>query len=161
VLATSEAFSPWNLTREWAEWLARFPWTHFETLTFKEPRPSARSCLGCLRAHRRRLSRVGVESRFFAVVEGGRSSTRMHVHALSHLGWSRDRAPARALLSGQQAIHRTAWRVWHDHYGRARISPLGSDAVGASYYVAKYMFKGGDSTGIFLPDDGWSPYLPA
>jgi len=82
------------------------------------------------------------------------------LHALSILDRDGDRFPALARLQGVEGIHREAWREWKDRYGRARISPLGSDRIAAGFYVAKYMFKGGDSIGTFLPESGWGPYLP-
>lgn len=146
--------------REWVNWLATFPWTHFETLTFQEPRATARSAFGCLRAHRSRLSRRGMEARFFAVIEGGGTATRLHLHALSILRWADGRACARALLQDPSALHRAAWREWKDHYGRARISPLEGGGAGAVRYVAKYVTKE-DSERIFLPSGGWERYLRA
>ena len=152
----------YRLRGEWAEWLARFPWTHFGTYTFQEPRQTVRSVVGCYRAYGRTLAeRCGMRNRSFAVVEGRDGSTRLHLHSLSILEWDRQRAPARALLSPEYGLHQTAWREWFERYGRARVSPLGADGIGAAYYVAKYLLKEDEPRWEFLPSHGWERIVPA
>lgn len=156
--------SMYRLRGVWADWLARFPWTHFGTYTFREERPTARSALGCYRYHGRALARRrGVRNRAFVVVEGDDGPggpARLHVHTLEILGWDDERRPTRALLSHEEGLHLEAWGEWHKRYGRARVSPLGSDGVGAAYYVAKYLHKTDEPRWWFLPSGGWGAYLP-
>lgn len=152
--------NPYRLTEEWGKWLSKFPWSHWETLTFENQRYSARACFSAVAAYHRRLQRAGIKSRRFVVVEGD-ARTRLHVHTLAMLSWDRTVVPARAALSDGRALHRAAFPHWKDNFGRAQISPLGSDSVGASIYVGKYVSKHAGSEWRFLPDDGWEPYLPS
>lgn len=155
-----EPLSRYRLVGEWAEWLSAFPWTHFETLTFKEPRSSPRSVIGSLKRHRSRLKRMGIQSRCFAVVEGS-ESVRLHLHTLSVLRWTGPRAhlSAHGLLS--EPVHFAADRAWREHYGRARIRRLGSDRTGAAFYVAKYLLKEDHPRWWFLPETGWDRIIEA
>ena len=151
----------YRLTGEWGEWLSKFPWSHWETLTFERERYSPKSCIGSLSRYGARLQRLGIQSRRFAVVEGQVGRTRLHLHTLAILEWDAKVVPARALLQRGEELHRTAWETWHESYGRARVSPLSRDAIGASLYVAKYLNKTLEPQWYFLPERGWDEYLPA
>ena len=152
----------YRLTAEWAEWLATFPWTHFETLTFRTERFSARACWKAVAAYQRRLSRRSIGHRCIAVVEG-EASTRMHVHTLAMCHWQRgphDDRP-RPPWMVPEPLHRTLHREWFEAFGRARISPLGSDRIGAGFYVAKYLMKASEPRWDFLPSHGWDRIVRA
>jgi hypothetical protein len=154
-----------RIREEWATWLATFPWSHFATYTFAEPCTSPRAALGRLKAHHRRLrTRRHVESRSFAVVEGS-ESVRLHLHALSSMAWSADRARLHSSGMVQEPVHRTAYREWFERWGRCRVSPLRGDAIGASFYVAKYLVKEGEQPSgeprwMFLPSGLWGATVP-
>lgn len=156
--------SPWRLSGEWADWLARpeWGWTHFETFTFAEPCLSARTALRRVEAHYRRLGeRCSLGARGFAVVEGS-NRVRMHVHALSVLRWKGPRAHLDSPGMVSLEVHKTAHREWFERWGRCRISPVSGDTIGASFYLAKYLTKGEDpDRWAFLPWSAWKLRMPS
>jgi len=148
----------------WADWLYRFPFTHFETFTFQDPRKTTRSCLGSLRRHSRRLSWAGIEARYFAVVEGD-ARVRLHLHTLSMLHWKREMVcpPTELQYKGKgrrwDALALRSFVAWLEAYGRCKSEPI-SGGISGYRYVAKYILKNDEPRSFFLPDRGWGPYLP-
>ena len=159
-LHTVEPYNVFRMRGEWANWLASFDWTHFETLTFAEPATSPRAAIGRVRAYGRALERRSICSRRFAVVEGD-SSTRLHVHCLARITWAPEVVRARTALSDDGGLHRRAWEEWKIRYGRARISPLSGDSIGAAFYLAKYLLKEDSPRWYFLPSNGWTNTIRA
>ena len=159
MFAPSEPLNAFRVRGEWADWLATFPWTHFGTYTFGEPRQTVRAAVGCLKAHHRRLGWDDVEARAFAVVEGG-EGVRLHLHTLSLLRWVGARADLAAHAMVSEPLHRAAHRRWFESYGRCRVSPLQGDSTGAAFYVAKYLLKTAEPRWFFLPNRGWEGLIP-
>jgi len=140
----------------WTRWLSTLPWSDFFTGTFKEERPTPRSCLGCVRGLRDSLSRHPWGApQIFAVVEGDGVAQRMHVHALA--GWGR--APY-GLSAPPKVRRRAMWDYWHSRYGRARAEPVSRARVA---YCAKYIVKNPLESDriVFLTDPEWPPKIPA
>ena len=143
------------LIRAWGSWLTTLPWSDFFTGTFKEERPSAKSCLGCVRGLRNSLLRDAWGSpQIFAVVEGGMHTLkRMHVHAL--VGWS---GVPEGRITSSRVRRRAAWDYWFSRYGRARCEPVTRERC---FYASKYVVKSAFSTGevLFLTSDDWPPHI--
>lgn len=69
--------------RGWGEWLESFPWDHYATLTFEEPR-SPEAAVRAFHAWRGKLEGlVGHDIDWFYAVEA-HASGAFHVHALLH-----------------------------------------------------------------------------
>lgn len=125
--------APSHLSRAMGDFLHRFPWEWWGTITFRREIVSyaasrhVRQFLMWL--ERQRKGPVGA---FIAVEmhkyrgEGDPASLVPHVHflALNVAGMSR----------------RAAWKYLYDHCGRSRIEPYDPDR-GASHYIAKYVGK--------------------
>ncbi len=108
-----------KMRRSWGEWLGRFSWHHFGTLTFS----NEVSIENALRQFRRWIRRLELRTQnavpWFMVVERG-SAGLVHVHALT---WGTASIGA-AAVDG-------AWRG-----GRSEVSTY-DPRKGAAYYVSK------------------------
>lgn len=143
-----------TLNDAWGSWLTTFPWSDFFTGTFENPRPTAKSCLGCVRGLWRYLPSVtGCTPQIFAVVEGNGLDVRLHVHAL--VGWS---GGTSGFSPPPKVRRRSIWDYWHSRYGRARCVPV---SRARCFYTSKYVVKSALSTGeiLFLTSDDWPPYI--
>jgi len=110
-------------------WLSAFPWDCWCTWTFDarfgDDGPSPDRCLYHTRRWIEHLP--GPATGYFVAVERG-TGGRVHSHGL--LRFRDSWAPKR----------RSLWLSWKNRYGRCRVLPYNS-ALGATYYVAKYITK--------------------
>jgi hypothetical protein len=115
-----------HLAEAWGEFLGRFPWDWFCTLTFRDPVPS-------FTAHRRfeyfarDLERAaGQPIAWFRGDEYGPRGGRLHIHAL---------------IANVANLDRFTWMArWENRNGYARIF-IFDPTQGAAYYCAKYVTK--------------------
>jgi hypothetical protein len=114
-----------QLVEAWGEFLSRFQWEWFVTLTFREP-------VGSFRAHRlferfvRELEKAaGIAIRFRAD-EIGSLGGRFHIHAV---------------IGNVAHLRRMTWVDWWNRVaGYARILPFSAKRA-AVFYCAKYITK--------------------
>jgi hypothetical protein len=115
-----------GLVEGWGQFLSKFPWDWFVTLTFRDP-------VGSFRAHRlfgyfvRDLERAaGIPIFWFHADEIGPRGGRFHIHAL---------------IGNVAHLRRMTWvDRWDGLAGYARILPFNAKR-GAAYYTAKYVAK--------------------
>jgi len=126
--AALQTASDREVREEWARWLSTYPWTHFITVTFREPRTlhSAESTINQLHKRIRRLCPRG---RLFLGTEL-HLSRALHVHGLLDAFYWADGA----------ALAHILWKDLYTDFGRTTVSPVqSSEAV--SNYVSKYVTK--------------------
>ena len=136
--------NPQNRAQQMGDWLSRFNWDWFVTLTFRdEP------------------SDYGAWNRAYAWLRWLERSLRRRVGAYIVVEYHRYRAGpnymvphVHLLVTGVAGSQRTSvWERTFQRYGRARILPY-DPKLGASYYVAKYVAKEAFSRGEW---DIWRP----
>ena len=134
-----------QLLEHYGEWLDRYRWAAWATLTFRW-NPSPKSALESFRRwllgprvsdsyvleegasdRPQRPLWVGGEPYFFVATEEGKLNGRTHLHAL--LGTNRGRLD-----------RRIGFEEWFHRNGRARILPY-DQGRGASFYISKYVIK--------------------
>ena len=134
-----------QVTEAWGQFLVRFPWDWFVTLTFRDPVVS-------FRAHRlfdkfvRDLEKAaGLPVFWFRVDEIGPHGGRFHLHAL---------------IGNVAHLRRMTWvDKWNLIAGYARILPFNAKQ-GAAYYTAKYVAKQSSEWGMSENMDGFRMYQP-
>lgn len=111
----------------WADWLGRYPWEAWGTLTFKWPDPTEAQ-----------LDRAF--ARFVRYI--GRSWDRPPCYFLGHEVGRGGRAHLHCLLGGfSPTLQRTEmWRWWFDRFGRCEVRGYDPEK-GAAAYVSKYITK--------------------
>ncbi len=132
---------PTRLLREaWGDFVARWPWEWFVTLTFTDDTHPERAlklfCLWCSKINRviygRRWNKREPFGVAWLVAVEYQKLGRVHLHAL---------------LAGVGDIRRLTWMDnWEeldDVAGFARIKPV-ENQIAASRYVSKYVAKGGE-----------------
>ena len=115
-----------SLVEGWAEFLDRFSWEGFWTLTFEQDYSVASARRAFVRwASRFTLSEPGALS-FIGFLEWGRRTPKVpHIHALTRL---------------ERCDRRVMWSYWFPHYGRAQSRAF-QGHLGGRYYLAKYCTK--------------------
>jgi len=115
-----------KLANAWGEFLSRFPWDWFLTLTFAEP-------VGSFRAHRLFgkfaldiEKAAGRPIGWFRGDEFGSQGGRFHMHAL--------------MLNTRDLVRMQWLNEWNDRAGWARILPF-DPTKGAAFYCSKYVTK--------------------
>ena len=116
----------YDLIEAWAEFLNRFLWEGFWTLTFEEDYSAA----SARRAFVRWASRFTVSEpealSFIGFLEWGHRTPKVpHIHALTR---------------NERCARRVMWSFWYSHHGRAQ-SRAYDPSRGAPYYLAKYCTK--------------------
>lgn len=115
-----------ELTEAWGEWLGKWPWQLWSTLTFKQEQ-SHNSATRAFRNFAQWLQKDSPSAGWFCAHEIG-DYGRLHLHAL--LGGL-----------GPHVSVNMLWRWWFDRYGRAQLLPY-DPTRGAAFYISKYVVKG-------------------
>lgn len=113
-----------QVRQAWGEWLERFPWDHYVTLTFKDKSGPDLARRSFDRWIRRLEQEAKLPLLWFVGHENGRLLGRLHLHAL--VGNTREVSPA------------VMEKLWTP--GWSRIMPY-QPTLGAAYYVTKYVTK--------------------
>lgn len=115
-----------GLVGAWGEFLSRWAWDWFVTLTFREPVPSFRAYRLFRKFVRDVEKAAGLPIAWFLAFEYGPRGGRLHLHVL---------------MLNVGHLHRLYWMdEWNRRAGYARILPF-ERGRGAAYYVAKYVAK--------------------
>jgi hypothetical protein len=120
-----------ELIEAYAEFLNRFDWDWFVTLTFRGfPSASKANRVFAQFIYELKKSAGGWDFRWFRVTEKGRFGGGLHFHSL---------------IGGlKSAAQRTRWKCrWEQIAGDARIEPYDPDEDGI-YYILKTLNTGGD-----------------
>lgn len=119
-----------ELRHEWADWLARYTWDYFLTVTFREPLPRHRgaSVLNSIAKTVRRT--VGNMDMLFLGMEM-HASRFLHCHGLY-----KRRMDGYGLTPAS-----VLWRELFKTYGYSRVEVI-RDPKDAASYVTKYCVKG-------------------
>jgi hypothetical protein len=114
------------LVEAWGDFLSKYYWSWFVTLTFREETKSFTG-LRKFNAFIRMLQKATSGSvTFFRVDELGRINGRYHIHAL---------------VGGVDDLRRLTWMdIWNERNGFATIEPF-DPTKGAAWYCAKYLMK--------------------
>lgn len=113
-----------EIVEAWAEWMGRFSWDSFWTLTTEKEYSPLSLSRAIKRWARRHVASRGDEPAFIFFQDWGRNG-RLHAHG----------------LIGTEMSRRTAmWADWHKHQGRCRGEPYMAHK-GARFYCAKYLTK--------------------
>jgi hypothetical protein len=123
--------TPKQLTSEFGDWLGKWNWTHFATLTFALSATEGSGRAQFLRWIRRLQQRSGGPVGWFYAFERGLGGS-LHLHALLEAP-----LPAKAAQA--------AWSA-----GRAEVVPYDRDR-GARYYIAKDIWTSGLDYDMHLP----------
>lgn len=122
-----------QLRQEWVNFLERFGFDVWFTVTFKDSANSAGLAIDrTVRLLRRACKGVKIECDAFIVAEEHNLGGTYHTHGMMRLG---------ALNSQFEDIFlRYFWQVTFELYGRNRFSRIECDSA-VGYYVAKYITK--------------------
>ena len=111
------------------EWLGRYPWDAWCTLTFRAGNFTTEAATRAADNLLEWLRREGApDVTYFIGHEVGGLGGRLHLHG----------------LLGQLPpidTRRGIWKFWYKRYGRAQVLPYDPER-GAAYYVSKYVSKG-------------------
>ena len=115
-----------NIISQFSEWLNKFSWTAFLTLTFRFP--VRKSALKYGRALVEAMAGQYGYARAFIAEEYHRDGERLHLHGLLY-------------LPGGDVVDLTSvWKWWFKRFGRAKVERY-QPGLGAHHYVAKYLLK--------------------
>jgi hypothetical protein len=115
-----------QLSEAWGEFLSRYPWDWFLTLTFREPVKSFTAQRKFDRFSRDIEEAAGLPIAWFRGDEIGSLGGRYHLHAL---------------MLNVAHLRRLTWMdKWNQRAGFARILPYDRER-GAAFYCAKYVTK--------------------
>lgn len=115
-----------QLAEAWGQFLSRYSWDWFLTLTFRDPVPSFRAHRLFLRFARQIEEAAERPIAWFRGDEIGPRGGRLHLHAL---------------MLNVAHLRRLFWMdEWNRLAGYARILPF-DPTLGAAYYCAKYVRK--------------------
>jgi len=115
-----------RLVEAWGEFLERFEWEGFWTLTFEKDFSFWSARKAFLRWTARFTLPEPRQPSYFGFTEYGHRCPRVpHIHCLTR----------------NESVPRTQmWAYWFPHYGRARSEAYDSER-GGRYYLAKYLTK--------------------
>ena len=115
-----------TLIEGWAEFLDRFAWDGFWTLTFEEDYSARSATKAFVRwATRFTVSEPGAIS-YIGFLEWGRRTPRVpHIHGLTR---------------NERCARKVLWADWYQRYGRAQSRRF-DPSQGARWYLAKYCTK--------------------
>ncbi len=125
----------WDLEEEFAKWLNRteWRWTHWWTLTFREPR--WRDASSCALKLAQFSARTAMSAWGFSFEEHHRDGNRLHVHSLCSIQPSLFLEPS----------ERSLWDWWFKRYGRCKIDRIRPehrhDKDGGISHLASYLCK--------------------
>lgn len=112
-----------------AEWLGRYHWDYFLTVTFREPLPPHRG-QNVLNSIARTIKRVAGEPRMLFLGMEQHTSSFLHCHGLY----------MRKMGNGGLIYAHQLWKPLFDTYGYSRVEEVRSQSDAAKY-VTKYCVK--------------------
>jgi len=118
---------PMQFSLAWGEWLSRWEWSAWCTLTFRDPGYTHEAATRSWLRFASWIRREGSPDLAWFVGHEVGARGRLHLHAL--LG---------AVLPYTQRS--ALWSWWHKKYGRAQILAY-HPKLGAAHYVSKYVTK--------------------
>ena len=114
------------LDEGWREFLSRFPWSHFLTISFREPQRAGKA-MSVLSAVSKTIGRGWAPWHLFLATEPHRTGL-LHLHGL--------------MVERDADMNRRAlWQVLFTRYGISRVDSIESIG-GVTGYVIKYVTKG-------------------